>query len=173
MTDLKTIADALTIREADSSDMARVAEIYAHYVASTTITFETAPPDAAEMAGRWRKVRTLGAPYLVAEVTGRTVGYAYAGAYRSRPAYARTVEDSIYLAPEWGGRGIGRVLLDRLIAQCRDRGFAQMIAVIAGNDNLASIRLHRACGFAAAGRLTAVGHKFGQWLDTTLMQRAL
>lgn len=122
---------------------------------------------------RWENTQRLNAPFLVAVAAGQIVGYAYAGAYRSRPAYAHTVENSIYLAQGWTGRGIGRHLLERLINDRAEQGFAQMIAVIAGADNLASVRLHQSCGFVTAGCLKGVGYKFGQWLDTTLMQRAL
>lgn len=163
----------LQIRAALMTDIPRIAEIYAAYVTSTTVSFELVPPELAEMERRWRAIQALKAPYLVAESAGQVVGYAYAGAYRSRPAYAYTVENSIYLNPEWTGQGIGRLLLERLIDECTARGFAQMVAVIAGTDNRASIKLHQSCGFVMVGRLQKVGFKFGQWLDSTLMQRAL
>lgn len=167
------VSRRLRIRPALSEDMGAVASIYAHYVRSTTVTFETEPPSAAAMAARWDEVRRLGAPYLVAEVAGETVGYAYAGSYRARPAYAHTLENSIYLSHRWTGQGIGRPLLERLVADCAERGFAQLVAVITGGDETPSVHLHRACGFTLAGCLTGVGRKFDRWLDTTLMQRAL
>jgi phosphinothricin acetyltransferase len=109
----------------------------------------------------------------VAENGGAVAGYAYAGPYRARPAYDWTVEDSIYLAPDAQGRGIGRALLDRLIAESEARGFRQMLAVIGDSQQAASIALHRAAGFALVGTFTSVGFKFGRWLDSVLMQRAL
>lgn len=166
------VAD-VKVRQASMDDMKQVAEIYAYYVEATTISFELVPPSATEMAARWEKVQSAGAPYLVAECDGVVIGFAYAGPYRSRPAYAHTVENSIYLAQGWGGRGVGRRLLDSLIQACAERGFHRMIAVIAGTDNIASIRLHEACGFVTAGRLREVGWKFDQWLDSTLMERGL
>src|SRR5438874_7535223 len=113
-------------------------------------------------------------PYFVAaQHSQRVVGYAYAGPYRARPAYRHTVENSVYVDANETGRGIGGALLDALIARCEARGYRQMIAIIGGADNAASIRLHARHGFVEAGRLAAVGHKFGLWLDTILMQRAL
>lgn len=170
---MQPLPDDLEIRPATLADMAEITAIYAPYTLTTTISFEVTPPSIEEMEARWEKVRAIGASYVVAVVGGQVAGYAYASAYRPRPAYARTVENSIYLAPGWIGRGLGRALLDRVIEDCRRAGFAQMIAVIAGSNNVASIRLHRSCGFAPAGVLRSVGHKFGAWLDTTLMQLAL
>ena len=114
-----------------------------------------------------------GHPYIVAERDGRVIGYAYAGPYRARPAYRHTVEDSIYLATDARGQGVGGLLLRGLIEESTARGFRQMIAVIGDSQNMASVRVHRAAGFAMTGTLTAVGHKFGRWLDAVLMQRTL
>ncbi|MGE0260849.1 MAG: N-acetyltransferase family protein, partial [Alphaproteobacteria bacterium] len=112
--------------------------------------------------------------YLVAERGGgRVVGYCYAAPFRTRSAYRFTLEDSIYLDPAEIGRGIGRKLLQPLIEQCAERGYRQMVAVIGGSETVASIRLHRALGFAPIGVLPAIGFKFGRWIDTVLMQRAL
>jgi phosphinothricin acetyltransferase len=100
-------------------------------------------------------------------------GYAYASLYRTRPAYRFTVEDSVYIAPDMHRRGIGRTLLEKLIEACTALGFRQMIAVIGDSQQHASIGVHKACGFTPAGNLRSIGWKFGQWLDTPLMQRAL
>jgi phosphinothricin acetyltransferase len=129
----------------------------------------------------WRRRRedlaALGLPFLVVEVDGEVVGYAYAGPWRPKPAYRHSVEDSVYLAPGWTGKGLGRELLDALLAECQSAGVRQIIAVIAdsadGGDGAASVALHRAFGFTHAGRLRGVGHKHGRWLDTILMQRDL
>ena len=123
-----------------------------------------------------RRLQTLlagGYPYLVAEFAGALAGYAYAGPYRARPAYKWTVEDSIYVAPEFHRRGIGLLLLKRLIAEAERRGFRQMIAVIGDSAQTPSIALHAAAGFTMIGTLRSVGFKHGNWLDTPLMQLAL
>jgi phosphinothricin acetyltransferase len=161
------------LRPAETGDLAAIAAIYAPEVLEGTATFELEPPDAAELGLRLAKVRALGLPWLVAEEGGRIAGYAYAGMHRDRPAYRFTVEDSVYLAPWARGRGIGRLLLEAVLAASRDAGMRQMVAVIGDSANLGSIHLHRACGFADVGTLRDVGFKFGRWLDTVLMQRAL
>jgi phosphinothricin acetyltransferase len=101
------------------------------------------------------------------------VGYAYAGPYRARAAYRWSVEDTIYVAPSSQRRGIGRALLERLIADAEAGGFRQMIAVIGDSANAGSIELHRAAGFRMVGTFDNVGFKFGRWLDSVLMQRPL
>lgn len=164
---------AVALRPAAEADAARVAEIYAHHVLTGLATFETEPPDAAEMLRRHRELVARGFPYLVAESAGRVVGYAYAGPYRARAAYRYTVEDSIYLEPGAERRGIGSALLGALVDAAARAGFRQMIAVIGDSGNAASIRVHRRCGFRMAGTLAAVGFKFGRWVDSVLMQRAL
>jgi phosphinothricin acetyltransferase len=125
------------------------------------------------MARRYDGLRAGGYPYLVAETDGGIVGYAYAGPNRARPAYRWSVEDSIYIVPQRQGRGIGRALLERLIAEAEAGGFRQMIAVIGDSGNTASIELHRRAGFRLVGTFENVGFKFGRWLDSVLMQRAL
>jgi L-amino acid N-acyltransferase YncA len=161
------------IRSAGPRDMAAVTRIYAHAVRHGTASFELEPPDEAEMTRRHETLCGSKYPFLVAEL-GRTVAaYAYAGPYRARPAYHWTVEDSVYVDPGAQRRGLGRVLLDRLIAESEARGFRQMIAVIGDSDNVASLELHRAAGFRLVGTFADVGFKFGRWLDSVLMQRAL
>jgi L-amino acid N-acyltransferase YncA len=100
-------------------------------------------------------------------------GYAYAGAYRARAAFAATVENSVYVRDGMHGRGIGAALMRRLVDDCATRGFRQMIAVIGDSDNVASIRLHDKLGFRFAGLQTSVGWKLGRWLDTVTMQLPL
>ena len=138
-----------------------------------TASFELEPPDEAEMGRRMRALLDGGFPYLAAEAEGELLGYAYAGPYRTRPAYRFTVEDSIYIEPHAQRRGVGRALLDRLIVESEARGFRQMIAVIGDSAQAASIELHRAAGFRMVGTFENVGFKFGRWLDSVLMQRAL
>jgi len=164
---------SLLIRTATAADIPAIAAIYDHAVRHGTASFELEPPDAAEMARRRQTLVDGGFPYLVAEADGALAGYAYAGPYRPRPAYRWSVEDSVYVAPALQRRGVGRTLLDRLIAAAEQRGFRQMVAVIGDSAQTPSIELHRAAGFHMIGTVENVGHKFGRWLDTVLMQRTL
>jgi L-amino acid N-acyltransferase YncA len=163
----------LAIRAATPTDIAGLTGIYAHAVCHGTASFEIKPPDEAEMTQRYRRLRAGGYPYLVAEQEGGIAGYAYAGPYRDRPAYRWTVEDSIYVAPQAQRQGTGRALLRAVIEEAERAGFRQMIAVIGDSTNAASIELHRALGFRLIGTFDHVGFKFGRWLDSVLMQRAL
>lgn len=163
----------ITIRPVQDGDLPAIRAIYAHAVETGLASFELDPPDLAEMTRRRDAILAGGYPYRVAEREGRVLGYAYAGPYRTRPAYRHTVENSVYVAEEARGLGVGRRLLAALVADCAARGFRQMIAVIGDSGNAASIALHRAAGFAMIGTLPAVGHKFGRWVDSVLMQRPL
>jgi phosphinothricin acetyltransferase len=125
------------------------------------------------MGGRRKAIIERGLPYLAAEIEGGVAGYAYASPYRARAAYRHTVEDSIYIDAAYVGRGIGKLLLEAVIRECEAGGYRQMVAVISGSDNQASIGLHRTLGFEPAGVLHGVGYKFGRWIDTVLMQREL
>jgi len=157
----------LSIRPVEARDNAAITHIYAHAVRHGTASFE------AEMARRQAALAAGGYPFLVAELAGAVAGYAYAGPYRTRPAYRFTVEDSIYVAPQAQRGGIGRALLERLLDDAQARGFRQMIAVIGDSAQTPSIALHRACAFRLIGTFEAVGFKFDRWLDSVLMQRAL
>jgi phosphinothricin acetyltransferase len=161
------------LRAADAADLPAITAIYAHHVLHGLASFETEPPALAEMTRRLTAITGAGYPYLVAVEEGVVLGYAYASVYRTRPAYRFTVEDSIYVAPQAIGRGIGRALLARLVSECTQRGYRQMLAVIGDSANEASIGLHRACGFTQKAVLDAVGLKFGRWVDSVLMQRPL
>jgi phosphinothricin acetyltransferase len=161
------------IRTATAADIPAITAIYAHAVFFGTASFEIDPPDETEMGERFRTLAAGGFPYLVAATDAGIAGYAYAGLYRTRVAYRNTLEDSVYLDPRFHRRGIGRALLDRLMTESEARGFRQMIAVIGDSAQAGSIALHRAAGFRMVGTFEAVGHKFGRWLDTVLMQRAL
>jgi L-amino acid N-acyltransferase YncA len=161
------------IRPAISADLPAITEIYDHAVRYGTATFELNPPDLAEMTRRFDALIDSGFPYLVAVLEGQVVGYAYAGPYRPRPAYRFTVENSLYLQPAIHRRGIGIQLLQGLIAECEARGYRQMIAVIGDSANAGSIGVHARTGFQMIGTHPHVGFKFGRWLDTVMMQRAL
>ena len=160
-------------RPATEADIPAIAAIYAEAVRNGTATFETEPPSEAEMGRRLAEIVGAGFPYLVAEHGGRVAGYAYAGPYHPRPAYRSTVEDSVYVAPDARGLGLGRALLAAVIAACERIDCRVMVAVIADTGSPASVALHTGLGFVPAGRLRAVGHKHGRWLDTVLMQRRL
>ncbi|NYT86865.1 GNAT family N-acetyltransferase [Pollutimonas harenae] len=161
------------IRDATPDDMAAIQAIYAHHVLRGTATFEEIPPSVQEMQARLAHIVSLGLPYLLAESNGQIAGYCYASSYRPRAAYRYTLENSIYLAENQMGRGLGKMLLHALINRCEQGPWRQMIAVIAGNNNLASIGLHRSLGFTHAGTQPATGFKFNQWIDVVFMQRAL
>ena len=162
-----------TVRPATAGDLDAVAGIFAHYVTSSVFTFEEVPPTVAQWRQRLVALAENHLPFLVAEVDGTVAGYAYASPWRPKPAYRHTVEDSIFLAPGYQGKGLGRLLLDALLSACAAAGCRQVIAVIAGSGDPASVALHRACGFTEAGRLTQVGYKHGRWIDTVLLQRAV
>lgn len=164
---------ALSIRPSRDADVEAITAVYAHHVVHGTGTFELDAPDAAEMARRRDDVRAKGLPWLVATQGDAVVGYAYANHFRPRPAYRFSVEDSVYLAPQAMGRGVGRALLAELVARCEDAGARQMLAVIGDSANAASIALHRTLGFEPAGVFHAAGWKFGRWIDVVFMQRAL
>ena len=161
------------IRPAAVTDLPAITAIYRHAVLHGTATFELEPPDLAEMTRRFDTLTRESFPYLVAVREDVVAGYAYAGAYRPRPAYRFTVENSIYLDPAAQGQRIGTRLMQDLIAACEARGYRQMIAVIGDSANAASIGLHARTGFDMIGTHPSVGFKFGRWLDTIMMQRAL
>lgn len=162
----------MDIRPATAKDAPAIAAIYAHHVAYGTASYDTEPRSidtttamiADHEARRW--------PYLVAEIDGVIAGYAYAGQFRPRAAYAWACENSIYIDPAFQGQGIGKALLTALVEAAERCGFRTMVAVIGGAEP-ASVALHAACDFAHIGRLAGMGWKHGRWLDTVYMQRAL
>jgi L-amino acid N-acyltransferase YncA len=169
-------AAAVAVRDSTEADVPAIHAIYAHHVQHGSGSFELAPPALAEMVRRRAEIVARGMPYLVAVEDGHdsgVLGFAYAAPYRSRAAYRYTVEDSVYVAPDAVGRGIGMTLLATLIETCTRLGFRQMVAVIGDSENHRSIRLHEKAGFAHAGLLRAVGFKFDRWVDSVTMQRAL
>jgi phosphinothricin acetyltransferase len=165
--------DALTLRDSTDTDLPAIQAIYAHHVLHGTGSFELEPPTLQEMAQRRNDVLRNGFAYLVAERAGETVGYAYVNYFRTRPAYRNTVENSIYVRNDQRGRGVGRQLLQALLARCEAAGVRQVLAVIGDSANTGSIALHASCGFRFAGTLRSTGWKFERWLDTVLMQREL
>jgi L-amino acid N-acyltransferase YncA len=170
----RTSRAAMDVRPARAADLEPIAAIYAHYVLHSVATFETEPPGVADWALKLDGIRGANLPFLVAETGGVIGGYCYATPWRARAAYQHTAEDSVYIAPDQTGRGLGAALLGGLLDACAAGGrIRQVIAVIADSGSDASQRLHARFGFTQAGLLTAVGHKHGRWIDTILMQRAL
>lgn len=169
----RLVTDSIEVRASVASDLPRIQAIYAHHVRTGTGSFELEAPDVDEMTRRRDDVLRNGFPYLVALEKDEVLGYAYANFFRTRPAYRFSVEDSVYVAPEHTGRGIGRRLLTELIAGCEAAGCHQMLAVIGDSANVGSIALHAACGFRFTGVFRDSGWKFGRWLDTVMMQREL
>jgi L-amino acid N-acyltransferase YncA len=155
------------------ADLPAVAGIFAHYVLRSVATLEDDPPSCAAWRRRKAEIAARRLPFLVAEAGGQVAGYAYATGWRDKPGYRHTAEDTVYVAPGSTGHGLGRALLEAVIEQCASAGIRQLVAVIADTGIPASQALHRACGFAEAGRLRAVGWKHGRWIDTVLMQRPL
>ncbi len=164
---------AVAVRPAAACDVDAIHDIYRHHVLTGLASFEEEPPDRGELLRRYADVQARRLPYMVALRGGRLVGYAYASPFRTRAAYRFTVEDSIYLAPDAVGQGIGRTLLSEVIERCTALGMRQMIAVIGDSGNAASIALHRALGFGSVLVLQSVGFKLGRWVDSVMMQRRL
>jgi phosphinothricin acetyltransferase len=164
----------ITLRDSRAEDVPAIAAIYGHWVETGLASFELAPPDTAEMAKRREAILAAGFPYIVAEDDGgRVLGYAYASAWRPRPAYRFACENSVYVHKDAGRGGIGRTLLEGLVARCAAQGLRLMVAVIGDSANAPSIGLHKACGFTMVGTLPAVGWKFDRWVDSVLMTRPL
>ncbi len=163
----------MQIRSATVVDLSAITAIYEHAVLHGTASFELVPPTLQEMQARFEKVTGNGYPYLVAEMDGAVAGYAYGSAFRERPAYRWSVEDSIYLNPDFHRQGIGSALLDELLKQCAQLGFRQMIAIIGDSENHGSIGLHKALEFELVGTMKNSGQKFGRWIDTVIMQKSL
>ena len=161
------------IRPGSDEDLDAMTRIYAHHVLHGTGTFETTPPTRDEMAGRRADVLAKGLPWLVLEVDAQVMGFAYGNWFKPRPAYRYSVEDSIYLAPEAAGQGLGKLLLTELLAQCERAGVRKIMAVIGDSANAGSIAVHKALGFETAGVVPSCGWKFGRWLDIVLMHKSI
>ncbi|HEX7885127.1 MAG TPA: GNAT family N-acetyltransferase [Phenylobacterium sp.] len=163
----------MILRAARADDAQALAAIYGHHVLHGFGTFETEPPDPSWMDGRRREIQAHGLPYVVAERDGRVLGYAYASPFRPRPGYRFTAEDSVYVAPDAVGQGVGRRVLSSVIDACAAFGLRQLVAVIGDSGNAASVGLHRSLGFTDAGVGRSVGFKHGRWVDIVWMQKAL
>lgn len=166
-------AEHPVVRPSVDADLAAVTRIYAHHVLNGTGTFETSPPSEDEMRQRRADVLGKNLPWLVIERGGQVLGFAYGNWFKPRPAYRFSVEDSIYLAPDALGQGLGRQLMGELLVQLERRGIRKVMAVIGDSANAGSLGLHRSAGFEPAGTIEACGWKFGRWLDIVLMQKSL
>ena len=162
-----------TIRPSTDADLIAVTRIYAHHVLNGTGTFETSPPSEDDMRARRADVLGKNLPWLVIELDGEVVGFAYGNWFKPRPAYRFSVEDSIYLASDAAGKGLGKLLMAELLAQLERRGVRKVMAVIGDSANLGSIGVHKAAGFTPVGVVEDCGWKFGRWLDIVLMQKTL
>ncbi len=172
MTTTVLFGESLAIRPARRSDAGAIAAIYAHHVLHGTATFDVLPRPVTDTEAKLSECAGRRWPFLVATHREAVIGYACATAFRDRPAYAMTCEDSIYVHPDHLGQGVGTALLSKLLEAAEEAGFRQMIAVIGGAEP-GSIALHARLGFRHAGRMQSVGRKFGRWLDTLYMQIAL
>lgn len=161
------------LRDAIEADMPVICEIYADQVLNGVSSWEEQPPGIEEMLGRREKIIAEGFPYRVVEIKDAIAGYSYASSYRPRSAYRYTVENTIYVHKEYRGQGLGRLLLEDLIASCEAQGFRQMVAVIGDSNNHTSIDFHKHMGFEQVGIINSIGYKFGRWMDSVIMQRAL
>jgi L-amino acid N-acyltransferase YncA len=165
---------AFAIRDAIEADLPWVREIYNHYVANSTVTFDEQPWTLRELRTRFARVRDLGYPFLVAESpAGTLLGFAYVYPWKEKAAYRFTVENSIYLGPASTGRGLGRALLAELLDRAREAGVKEVIAVIADRGAESSIALHERFGFRKTGEMGRVGYKFGRWLGIVMLQKSL
>ena len=158
------------IRPGTEADVPQITAIYAHHVLHGTGTFETTPPSAEEMNARRTDVLSKELPYLVLEDETGVIGFAYCNWFKPRPAYRFSAEDSIYLAQGAGGKGMGRLLLQELMAQAERCGVRKLIAVIGDSANKGSVGVHRSCGFRHVGVLSSCGWKFDRWLDVVMME---
>ncbi len=163
------------VRPSHPADLPAITAIYGHHVLHGTGTFETEPPAEADMAARRAEVLGRGLPWLVAEdaAAGRVLGFAYCNWFKPRPAYRFSAEDSVYVADDARGRGVGRLLLEALSLQAEQAGVRRLLAVIGDSANAGSIGLHQAVGFTQVGVLRSVGWKFGAWRDVVLMEKPL
>ena len=163
-----------SVRPSSLEDIPAITRIYAHHVLHGTGSFETEAPSPDEMARRRDEVLQHQLPYLVAvDDDGQIVGYAYANWFKARPAYRFSAEDSIYVADGQHGKGLGRLLMNALIAACEAAGVRKLIAVIGDSGNHGSIGVHQAAGFTSVGTMRSVGWKFGRWLDIVMMEKTL
>jgi len=160
------------IRAAVHEDAAATAQIYNHYVLTTTVSFEEHPIDPAEQLARMKSSEIANLPWLVAESNDRVEGYAYASLWRPRSAYRHSVEVTVYVDPQSVGRGVGVRLYTKLFDFLRQRKFRTALATIA-LPNEASIALHEKFGMRKAAHFAEIGYKMNRWIDVGVWQASL
>lgn len=163
----------IAIRDLQVDDLGRVAEIYNHYIRNTVITFDIEDLTVEDWQTKFDSIRARDFPFLAVEVEGGVIGFAYVSSWRTKAAYDLTVENTMYFAPEYTGKGYGPKLLQELLDRCQAVGLKQVVAVISDQQAEASIALHEKFGFANRGHLENVGYKFDQWLGVHMLQKAL
>ncbi len=163
----------VTVRHSSDDDINSITAIYAHEVLNGLASFEVVPPDADEMAQRRHNIVQAGYPYLVAAQEEKIIGYAYAGPYRTRPAYKNTLENSVYVSSTARRNGVGKMLLTELITLCEQGSWRTIIAIIGDTNNTGSIELHKSLGFRHVGTIEAAGFKLNRWVDSVIMQKML
>ncbi len=168
-----TLNEEIEFRACEVGDMPAIQAIYSEQVLHGQASFEEVPPSLEEMLHRRKAIMALGFPYWVVTVDGEVAGYAYAGRYRPRSAYRHTAEHSVYVNEKYRGRGLGKKLVLMVVASCEAVGIRELIGIVADTEHQVSVRLHEACGFTQVGTIKRVGYKFGQWIDTVIMQRTL
>ena len=161
------------IRPSSDADLPAITAIYAHHVLHGTGSFETEPPSIVDMTARRADVLSKGLPYLVVEQDGKIAGFAYGNWFKPRLAYRYSVEDSIYMAPDLQGKGLGRALLAELMARFEAAGIRKVMAIIGDSANTGSVGIHLALGFKQVGIVDSCGWKFGAWRDIVIMQKPL
>ncbi len=164
----------VTFRPATTDDAAALVDIYNFYVTSSTVTFDLEPWTVADMTHKIDAVAAKGMPFIVVELEGDLVGYAYLSTFREKAAYDTTMENTLYLRDDTRGLGIGGLVLDELCRRGETAGVREVIAVIASTpDAVPSIRLHEKAGFVRVGEMDNVGRKFDEWIGVVLMQKTL
>lgn len=165
---------AYEIRDVAEADLPDIREIYNHYVANSTVTFDESPMTLRQLRTKFAQAQKSHLPFIVAvSPGGHVLGYAYVFPWKAKAAYRFTVENSIYLGPAATGKGLGKALMAELIERSRKAGLKEIVAVIADRGAEASIRLHEQFGFREIGHMGRVGFKFDRWLGTVLMQKSL
>lgn len=163
----------MLIRNSKEDDIFVIRDIYSYHILNGTGTFEIDVPSLDEMSLRRADVINKGLPYIVIEEDNKVVGFAYCNQFKPRPAFRYFAEDSIYLNPEYRGKGLGRLLLNELCIMAEQAGIRKLIAIIGDSNNAGSIGVHRSAGFCHVGVVSGCGWKFNQWLDIVMMEKPL
>ncbi|MCC3860965.1 GNAT family N-acetyltransferase [Pseudemcibacter aquimaris] len=164
---------APVVRPSTDDDIGAVQRIYEYEVLNGTATFDKVPPTVEDLVIKRQAIIDQGFPHFVAEINDLVVGYSYVSLYRQRSAYSQTVENAIYIDPDYRGQGVASALMKELLDKCQELNLKQVIAVIGDSENHGSIKLHSNLGFRKVGTMEKVGFKFDRWIDVVLMQKSL